>query len=361
MTMQWRSTFGAGLAAVLAVALMWTSPGASEASATAAVSDQLVAGQQLTAGQQLLSPNGTYRLVMQGDGNVVLYGGSRALWASHTFVPGTVLTMQGDGNLVAYTPTGRPVWASATNGSGATRAVIQDDGNFVLYRADGRAVWSTRTVGGAPLCPAAGYGVNHYAPGTGRTVALTFDDGPGASTGAILQILGQAGVTATFFNDGVNSTSRPATVQDEARRGFLLGNHTWSHPDMTTLSAAGQAAEMDRATSEQISLSRSRPCFFRPPYGEYNSTTLSLAQARSMKVYTWSVDTEDWKAEGSGSQYWIDRIIALAKSGGSMDHPVILMHNQPIAMPATVAALPSIIAYYRDRGYTFVDLAGNRS
>lgn len=77
-----------------------------------------------------------------------------------------------------------------------------------------------------------------------------------------------------------------------------------------------------------------------------------------MTVYTWSVDTQDWMANGSGSQYWVDRIIALGTSGGSQTHPVILMHNQAIAMPATVAALPSIIAFYRARGYTFVDLAG---
>ena len=58
---------------------------------------------------------------------------------------------------------------------------------------------------------------------------------------------------------------------------------------------------MDRASTEQISLVGSAPCVFRPPYGSYNSTTLSLAQARNMSVWNWSVDTEDWKAAGSGS------------------------------------------------------------
>ena len=71
---------------------------------------------------------------------------------------------------------------------------------------------------------------------------------------------------------------------------------------MTTLTAAGQAAEMDNATAEQASVVGRAPCFFRPPYGAYNSTTLSLAQARRMAVFNWSVDTEDWKAEGSGGR-----------------------------------------------------------
>jgi peptidoglycan/xylan/chitin deacetylase (PgdA/CDA1 family) len=214
------------------------------------------------------------------------------------------------------------------------------------------------TAQAATSCPAVGSGVNHSAPGSGKTVALTFDDGPGVSTAAIEQILQNAGVTATFFNIGINQTVRPALVQDEAARGFLLGNHTWGHPDMSTLSSSDQASEMDRTTAEQISLVGSAPCFFRPPYGAYNGTTLSLAQARNMGVWNWSVDTEDWKANGSGDASWVNRIISLAEAGRSQTNPVVLMHNSPAGNPATVSALPTIISYYRDRGYTFVDLAG---
>ena len=118
---------------------------------------------------------------------------------------------------------------------------------------------------------------------------------------------------------------------------------------------------MDAASNQQASIVGSRPCFFRPPYGASNSTTLDLAQARNMAVFNWSVDTLDWEARGSADPFWIDRIINLAEQGGTQTHPVILFHNQPGGNPATVAALPSIIAFYRDRGYTFVDLAGNVS
>jgi peptidoglycan/xylan/chitin deacetylase (PgdA/CDA1 family) len=208
-------------------------------------------------------------------------------------------------------------------------------------------------------CPAVASGVNHSAPGSGKTVALTFDDGPGVSTAAIMSVLENARVAATFFNIGVNQTVRPATVQAEFAHGYLLGNHTWSHPQMQTLSAADQAAEMDRTTSEQVSLVGSPPCFFRPPYGSYNSTTLSLAQARHMSVWNWSVDTEDWKANGSADAAWVNRIISLGEAGGSQTHPVVLMHNSPTGNPATVAALPTLIKFYRDRGYTFVDLNGH--
>ncbi len=206
-------------------------------------------------------------------------------------------------------------------------------------------------------CPSAPYGPNGYAPGTGKTVALTFDDGPGPSTANILSVLRSKGVTATFFNLGQNSPARPQLVRDEARTGYMLGNHTWDHPNMSALSAPAQATEMDRATAEQKTLVGAPPCAFRPPGGSYNATTLSLAHQRRMKFWLWSVDTEDWKARGSSSSYWVNRIIRLAESqGGVLKHPVVLMHNQPIGNPATVRALPTIINFFRGHGYTFVDL-----
>ena len=214
----------------------------------------------------------------------------------------------------------------------------------------------------ASSCPEPPSRPQFYAPGIpggGKTVALTFDDGPGPSTQAILSILDSFHVRATFFNIGENETEWPGEVRAEARDGFLIGNHTWSHPDMTTLSSAGQASEMNEVIQEQEELTGTSPCVFRPPYGDYDSTTLSLASRRHMAVWLWSVDTEDWEADGSGSSYWVDRIISLAESeGGALDHPVVLMHNQSIPMPATVAALPTVIDYFKSRGYTFVDLLG---
>ena len=218
------------------------------------------------------------------------------------------------------------------------------------------------TPGPAAGCVAAPYGANYYAPpfGSAKTVALTFDDGPGPSTQGIISVLRRYGVTATFFNIGQNAAAYPALVRTEAADGYLAGNHTWNHPNMTTLSSSAQAAQMDEATAEQESLIGWGPCAFRPPGGNYNSTTLSLAQQRGMKVWLWSVDTEDWKANGSSSSYWVNRIISLAESeGGTQAHPLILMHNAPSGDPATVLALPTIISYFASRGYTFVNLAGS--
>ena len=206
-------------------------------------------------------------------------------------------------------------------------------------------------------CPAASYGAHSYAPGKGKTVALTFDDGPGRTTAAVLRVLARYRVPATFFNIGVNVAARPGLARKEVRDGYAMGNHTWNHPNMVRLSTSQQAAEMGRMSTELRRVADVLPCVFRPPYGDYNSVTLQLAHQRRMGVWLWSVDTQDWMARGSGSAYWVNRIIRLAEhEGGALRHPVVLMHNQPIGNPATVAALPVIIRFFRAHGYRFVKL-----
>jgi len=80
----------------------------------------------------------------------------------------------------------------------------------------------------AAACPAAPYGTRLYAPGNAKTVALTFDDGPGRSTAAILAILASYQVTATFFNIGVAMAARPWTLElaQQGRMGVdVVGRH----------------------------------------------------------------------------------------------------------------------------------------
>jgi chitodextrinase len=104
----------------------------------------LGSGQLLGAGRTILAPDG-YKVVMQGDGNLVEYSSSgRALWASNTNNnPGAYAVMQLDGNLVVYKGS-RALWATYTNGRGPSHAVIQVDGNFVVYTNAGRATWASR-------------------------------------------------------------------------------------------------------------------------------------------------------------------------------------------------------------------------
>lgn len=101
---------------------------------------------QLAANQFIQSADGRFKLVMQGDGNLVLYFGAQVLWvAPGTYGTTNTALFQNDGNFVVYGPSG-PLWAASINSPGAELA-LQNDGNLVIYAMDGVAIWHTGTGG----------------------------------------------------------------------------------------------------------------------------------------------------------------------------------------------------------------------
>ncbi|MFJ9785788.1 CHAP domain-containing protein [Amycolatopsis sp. NPDC101161] len=113
--------------------------------------DYLTPDQRLYPNQYLTSTDGRHVLILQGDGNLVLYGpGYHALWSTGTSGRSVhSLLMQGDGNLVLYGTGGQgALWASNTAGRGSSTLRLQDDGNTVVYTSSG-ASWSTGTASGA--------------------------------------------------------------------------------------------------------------------------------------------------------------------------------------------------------------------
>ena len=101
----------------------------------------LSAGQTLMPNQYIDAPGHAYRLVMQGDGNLVEYQGGSALWSTKTQGnPGAHAVMQTDGNLVVYRTDGVAIYGSATDTFGGSNLALQDDGNLVIYQS-GRAIW----------------------------------------------------------------------------------------------------------------------------------------------------------------------------------------------------------------------------
>ncbi|GGI04815.1 hypothetical protein [Egicoccus halophilus] len=112
----------------------------------------LKGGERLHAGQELRSNNGQYRLVMQTDGNLVLYptAGGAAVWATHTWNRPALdrpvrADMQADGNFVLYDTLNRPVWATGTHQHPGSYFDLQDDRNLVIYNAERRPVWASGT------------------------------------------------------------------------------------------------------------------------------------------------------------------------------------------------------------------------
>ncbi|MGP3961602.1 polysaccharide deacetylase family protein [Nonomuraea sp. 3N208] len=174
-----------------------------------------------------------------------------------------------------------------------------------------------------------------------RCVALTFDDGPGPYTQTLLDRLADHHARATFFVVGRNVAASPDLVRRTALAGHELGNHSWSHRDLTRLSAS-QVRDDLRRTDEAIKqASGVAPVIVRPPYGAVNATV--RAQTPHPLVL-WSVDTLDWKHRDAAR---VTRAALSAARPGA----VMLFHD---IHPTTVEAIPRILRTLSARGYHFV-------
>ena len=149
-----------------------------------------------------------------------------------------------------------------------------------------------------------------------KAVALTFDDGPGSATRKILAVLAEKEVPATFFVLGGNASAQPSVIEEIREAGHEIENHTWSHPNLTKLSADQVRSELAR-TSEVLG-----GCsFFRPPGGAYNGAVTAIAGELGRACVLWDVDTRDWETKNK------DAILATVKQQ-VRPGAVILMHEQ---------------------------------
>ena len=124
--------------------------------------------------------------------------------------------------------------------------------------------------------------------------ALTFDDGPGPYTAALLDLLESRGIVATFFVLGQNAARRPALIKRMLAEGHEVANHSYSHPNMRRMKPEAQSLEIKRALDVLHSLG-AEVRYFRPPYGSYTPETVAKAQALDMTLMLWSLDSQDWK------------------------------------------------------------------
>jgi peptidoglycan/xylan/chitin deacetylase (PgdA/CDA1 family) len=263
----------------------------------------------------------------------------------------------------SHTSSLRTAKASTTSSSAPTRTRAAAT-TAAITRAAVAVPQSSVSKAGPSGCPAVAGPAVRSAPGAGRTVALTFDDGPSTFTPQVLRILAEKHVPATFFMIGSQTAADSATVKAVAAQGHLIGNHTWSH--RAPSASAGWnpqtlTTELSRTNTALTHLTGGGTCWFRPPEGIVKGTE-AVAKGHGLAVALWSVDTDDWKVERGSTKdedAALSRRIALnAVAGAAQEHPVVLMHDGGGYRGATVAALPSIIDFYRASGYTFVRLDG---
>ena len=180
---------------------------------------------------------------------------------------------------------------------------------------------------------------------TGKVVALTFDDGPSnATTPQVLDILARYGIRATFFVLGSRISGNESILQRMVAAGDEIGNHTWSHTSLPSLSMdqlSWQISSTNQAVQNATGVS---PKIFRPPYGATNGT---VQASIGLHQVLWTVDTLDWQSHNT--QAILANVQAQTKSGG-----VILMHD---IHQTTVNALPTVVDYLISQGYSFVTVS----
>jgi peptidoglycan-N-acetylglucosamine deacetylase len=180
-----------------------------------------------------------------------------------------------------------------------------------------------------------------------RELALTFDDGPGPFTPQVLAILKQEDAQGTFFEVGIEEHFFHTGTREAVADGFPIGDHTFSHEPMSTLRRGQQQAQLLNQIKAIKPYGAPYPRLFRPPYGRWNSTTLSLLHRYGMLMVLWSVDTSDWRRPG------VHAIVSSAVDG-ARPGAIILLHDAGGDRAQTVLALPKIISALRRRGYRLV-------
>ncbi len=231
---------------------------------------------------------------------------------------------------------------------------IQGNGPVVTQVREGKPGLEERFHGERSAAPIATFVLREAEPGLlqrtsavpegRRAVALTFDDGPSEYTVQILAVLEKKGVPATFFWIGKVAASYKSVTANARAAGHAVENHTWGHADLTKLSGEGLSAEIARGAA---AIGGAR--LLRPPYGANNAVVTAEAARQGQRIAMWSVDTLDWKIRDAASI--TSRVKSAVKPGA-----VILMHDGGGDRSQTVAALPGIIDWLLESGYSLTTI-----
>ncbi|MGW1028766.1 polysaccharide deacetylase family protein [Streptomyces sp. NPDC002577] len=244
---------------------------------------------------------------------------------------------------------------------GAARKPAPTPGTPVETGAAGPPLPTRRSVSASTyrLQPLTGYGPPRKAPlrtpvrrapilrlsGIGRRMVLTFDDGPDPRyTPGILSTLRKHDVRAVFFVCGEMATDNKDLLREMADDGHVIGNHTWTHPLLTSLSRSEVRDEIER-TSELIEKTVGEaPLWFRAPYGAWNRSAFQIGAELGMEPLAWTVDTLDWTTPGTGA-------IVSTVIDGAAPGVVVLSHDAGGDRSQSVAALRRYLPDLLDKGY----------
>lgn len=175
-----------------------------------------------------------------------------------------------------------------------------------------------------------------------KKVAISFDAAWGADkTEQIMDICDEYGVKATFFLVGFWVEDYPETTLLISNRGFEIGLHSATHPDMTTLSKEKQELELNQNRDIIYSVTGTKAKLFRPPFGAYNDELISTCESLDITTVQWSVDSLDWKGLSAGEIS--SRVCSRIKNGS-----IVLFHNNSDNI---IDGLKMCLEYLTSSGY----------
>lgn len=187
--------------------------------------------------------------------------------------------------------------------------------------------------------------VKHIDPNQ-PMIALTFDDGPTKKyTSAILDALKENQASATFFVLGSRASDFPEILQRMILEGNEIGNHTYSHKQLTTLSKENIEEEITHTQESIHDVTNQYPSIIRPPYGSKNEDVMQCAQGK--KIVTWTLDTEDWRSKNT--EAIVNKVLKDVKDGD-----IILMHD---LYATTAEAAIILIPKLKDMGFQLVTVS----
>ncbi|MGW4705862.1 polysaccharide deacetylase family protein, partial [Streptomyces sp. NPDC004285] len=181
--------------------------------------------------------------------------------------------------------------------------------------------------------------------GTGRSMVLTFDDGPDPRyTPGILETLRHYDCRAMFFVCGEMAVDNQDLLREMDADGHVVGNHSWSHPLIPKLKPSRIRDELG-STSEVVERAiGAAPLWYRAPYGAWNKHSFEIGAELGMEPLAWTVDTLDWTEPGTGPI--VRRVLDGAAPG-----VVVLSHDAGGNRSQSVAALRRYLPELLDAGY----------
>ncbi|HJV45850.1 MAG TPA: delta-lactam-biosynthetic de-N-acetylase [Bacillota bacterium] len=195
------------------------------------------------------------------------------------------------------------------------------------------------------------YGAIFLGDTTQKELYLTFDNGyENGYTEAILNVLKEKRVPAIFFVTGHYVKDQPELLNRMVKEGHLIGNHSWSHPDMSSISPTRMKEELTKVKDEVTKVTNQKEMLFlRTPRGIFSERTLAVSKDLGYTNVFWSVAYKDWDTKSQkGWRYAYDRVMEQLHPGA-----VILLHA---VSKDNAEALGKIIDDARKQGYEFKSL-----